>query len=166
MRTTPLLTLALLIGISGCSALGLFGSKGLTMDDVTGRYRFVEVAIEPASDALRDKRLTGDVISDDVSLLLLSDGSARLEALRGDRVDATISTGTFTIKGRDVSILFNDEAALQELSLPTKMTLSGGKGKLEGDIFQEGVNLEAVSNDYRGITEADINLKIRMRIVN
>ena len=114
----------------------------------------------------RDKRLLGDTINEDVTLLLLPDGSARLEQLRGDRIDATVASGMFSIRGRDVTILFDEDRELERLHIPPGMTLRGGKGRLEGDVFQEGVNLEAISSDYRGITEADINLKVRLRIIS
>lgn len=165
MRTAPFFALAILLSLSGCSALGLFGSKALTMEEVTGRYRFAEVTVDPTSEALRDKKLTDDVITEDITLLLLADGSARLEQLRGDRVDATLSGGTFSIRGREVAIRFQDEEAVARLSLPMDMTLRGGSGKLEGDIFREGINLEAVSSDYRGITQADVTLKVRMSLI-
>jgi hypothetical protein len=164
MRVSLLFALTFAIGLSGCGVLGgLFGSKDLTMDEVMGRYRFTEMTIDPTSDVLRDKRLVGETITDDVTLLLLTDGSARVERLRGGAVDATVSTGTFALRGRDVAIRLGTDAELDRLNIPREMTLRGGKGRLEGDLFQQGVNLEAVSPDYRGITQADITLKVRLR---
>lgn len=163
MRRSLLLSLVALPILAGCSALGLFGGSALTMLEVAGRYEFTEFTLDPVSDAVRDARLLGDQVSDDLTLLLREDGTVSLQRLRGERVDETVASGTYAISGRDVRVRFDSDRQLDDLYLPRDITFEGGDRQLRAEIFREGVNMEEISSDYRGLTRADATLRIRLR---
>lgn len=166
MRTLGSLTLVLLLTLplSGCSVLGLFGGAAdLTTVEVAGRYRFTMVTVDPVSDAVRDYRALGREVSEDLTMMLQEDGVVRLERLRGDRVDAVIANGRYTISGRTVRVTFDDGREVDDFFLPSEIAFEGGGERLRADIFQEGLNLERISSDYRGITRADVTVRVELR---
>lgn len=165
MRRSPLLIvlLAVVVALPGCGMLGLFGGADLTALEVAGRYRFVEYTLDPVSDAVRDARLLGDVLSEDVTLLLREDGTVALQRLRGDRVDETITSGTFSVSGSTVRVRFDDGEAVEDFYMPDEVAFDADGASLEAEAFREGINLERISDDYRGITRADVTLRIRLR---
>ena len=160
MRTPSLAALALAVALSGCGILG--GGASLTALEVAGRYRFVEYTLDPVSDAVRDVELLGDRLSEDVTLLLREDGTVALQRLRGERVDETISTGTYTISGGTVTVRFDNADALEDFYMPAEVAFEGGDRQLRAEVFREGLDLERVSGDYRGVTRADARLRIRL----
>ena len=147
--------------LAGCGLL--FGASDLTALEVAGRYQFTEVTLDPVSDAVRDVRLLGDAVSEDLTLLLREDGTASLQRLRGDRVDETLTGGTYRISGRTVAVEFDDPGAVEDLYMPGEIRFEGDGETLRADVFREGINLEAISGDYRGITRADATLRLRLR---
>lgn len=165
MRSFALFVLsaALVLPLSGCGVLGIGGAPDLTAIEVAGRYEFTEFTLDPVSDAVRDYRALGEEVSDDLTLLLQEDGVVRLERLRGDRVDEVVAQGNYEIRGRTVRVSFDDGRAVEEFFLPSEVDFEGGDERLQAEIFREGVNLERVSSDYRGITRADVTLRIELR---
>lgn len=165
MARLPLALAALVLvgSLAGCGMLNPFAKPDLTMLEVAGRYRVVEFRIDPVSDAVRDRDLLGDVLSRDATLLLREDGTAAMEVLRGERVDETISGGEYTVSGRSVTVRFSDRDALGRVLLPSEIRFDGDGRELSSEIFREGLNLEDISGDYRGITRADATLRIRLR---
>lgn len=157
MRRALLAVLALPL-LTGC---GLLGGGNLTMIEVAGRYEFTEFTLDPVSGAVRDADLLGDQVSDDLTLLLREDGTASIQRLRGERVDDTVASGSYSISGKDVRVDFDGD--VDDLYMPDRITFRGGDRQLRAEVFREGVNMEDISGDYRGITRADVNLKIRLR---
>lgn len=162
MRALPLL--AVLLVFSGCGLLG--GAADLTPFEVAGRYQFTEYEIQPTAESLRDLDLLGDEVSDDLTIVLTETGEARIERLRGDRVDETYGTGSYDIRGRNVRVTFRSVGDLRDVLMPRTIEFEGGNGRLSANVFQEGVNLEDVSGDYDGITRADIRLKLSLREID
>ena len=176
MRTLASFALVALLAfpLSGCGALGMFGgAPDLTAIEVAGRYEFTTFTLDPVSDAVRDYRALGEEVSEDLTLFLQEDGTVRLERLRGDRVDEVMARGTYEIRGRTVRVSFDDGTtfdtvrsnggAVEEIFLPSEIDFEGGDERLKADIFREAVNLERVSNDYRGITRADVTVRVELR---
>ena len=124
---------------------------------------FTTFTLDPVSDAVRDYRALGEEVSEDLTLFLQEDGTVRLERLRGDRVDEVMARGTYEIRGRTVRVAFDDGRAVEEIFLPSEIDFEGGDERLKADIFREAVNLERVSNDYRGITRADVTVRVELR---
>ncbi|MEM1054423.1 MAG: hypothetical protein AAGI52_02765 [Bacteroidota bacterium] len=162
MRALPLLFALLLV--SGCGLLG--GAADLTAIEVAGRYAFTEYEIQPTAESLRDLDLLGDEVSDDLTLFLSESGEARLERLRGDRVDETYGTGTYDIRGRTIRLTLRSVGDLDEVLMPRVIEFEGDGSRLSANVFLEGVNLEDVSNDYSGITRADVRLQVSLREIN
>ena len=160
MRRT-LLPLALLVAVSGCGLL--FGAADLTALEVAGRYRFTEYTLDPVSDAVRDANLLGDGLSEDMTILLREDGTVALQRLRGENVDETLTSGTYAISGRTVTVRFDDGDVLEDFYMPSEVRFEGDGESLNAEVFREGINLEDISGDYRGITRADVTLRIRLR---
>ena len=166
MRTLASFALVALLAfpLSGCGALGMFGgAPDLTAIEVAGRYEFTTFTLDPVSDAVRDYRALGEEVSEDLTLFLQEDGMVLLERLRGDRVDEVMARGTYEIRGRTVRVSFDDGRAVEEIFLPSEIDFEGGDERLKADIFREAVNLERVSNDYRGITRADVTVRVELR---
>ena len=165
MRTltvSPVLSaLAVLLVLSGCGILGIGGPPDLTNLEVAGRYRFTKFDLDPASGAVRDYKVLGREVNDDLTLRLDESGAARLETLRGDRVDEVRAQGSYTISGRSVRVRFTDN--VDEYLLPNEIEFEGGGERLRAEVFREGLNMERISGDYRGITRADATLKIELR---
>ena len=159
----PLLSLSVLLLLSGCGILG--GATPLTNLEVAGRYRFTEFTLDPTSDAVRDYRVMGNEVNDDLTMILTEGGDVRLETLRGDRVDEVKAEGSYTISGRDVRVRF-DRGDADEYFLPDEVTFQGGDQRLRAEVFREGLNMERISSDYRGITRADATLKLELREIN
>lgn len=160
------LAVLLLLPLSGCGVLGIGGPAPLTNLEVAGRYRFSEFTIDPVSDAVRDYKVLGNEIDDDLTLRLDEDGTARLERLRGARVDEEVSAGRYTISGRMVRVQFDNGGAVEELFMPSNIEFEGGDQRLKAEVFREGLNMERISNDYRGITRADARIRIELREIN
>ena len=161
MRTSGLLTLIALLALplGGC----LFGgAAALSPLEVAGRYRFTAFTLDPASDAVRDYRVLGNEVTDDVTLLLTEDGTVRLERLRGDRVDEALASGRYTISGRTVRVTFTS-GDVGSFFMPSQIDFEGGGERLRAEAFQEGVNLERISNEYRGVTRADVTARMELR---
>lgn len=159
------LAVTLLLPFSGCGILGMGGPAPLTNLEVAGRYRFTSYTIDPASDAVRDYRVMGNEVNDDLTLVLDESGGVRLETLRGDRVDEVKAEGTYAISGRDVRVRF-DSGDADAYFLPNEVTFAGGDQQLRAEVFREGLNMERISNDYRGITRADATLRIELREID
>ena len=166
MRTLPfsLSALAVLLVLSGCGVLGIGGAPDLTNIEVAGRYEFTTFTIEPASGAVRDYKVLGREVRDDLTLKLDENGSARLETLRGDRVDEVEARGSYSISGRRVRVRFDGDVG--DFLLPREIDFEGGDQRLRAEVFREGLNMERISGDYRGITRADATLKIELREIN
>ena len=162
----PLLAVLLVLPLSSCGILGIGGPPDLTNLEVAGRYRFTTFDIDPASDAVRDYRVLGREVNEDLTIRLREDGTASLEKLRGDRVDEVISGGEYTISGRRVRVRFDDGGAVEDYFLPREIDFEGGDQRLRAEVFQEGLNMERISNDYRGITRADATLRLELREIN
>ena len=162
MRTLslPALALAVAVALSGCGLLG--GGASLTALEVAGRYRFTEFTLDPVSGAVDDIDLLGDRLSEDVTLLLREDGTAALQRLRGERVDETLSNGTYAISGGTVTVRFDNAGALDDFYMPAEVAFEGGDRQLHAEVFREGLDLERISDDYRGVTRADARLRIRL----
>ena len=165
MRTRPsspvLALLTALLALSGCGVLGIGGPPDLTNLEVAGRYRFTKFEINPASGAVRDYKVLGREVRDDLTLKLDESGAARLETLRGDRVDRVESQGSYTISGRTVRVRFDDD--VEDYLLPREIEFEGGGERLRAEVFREGLDMERISDDYRGITRADATLQIELR---
>ena len=161
MRALPVTLLALLIALTGCGGL-LGGGSSLSVLEVAGRYRFVEYTLDPVSGAVDDIDLRDDVLPDDVTLLLREDGTVSLQRLRGEQVDETLAQGSFTVSGDRVTVRFRS-GDVGDYYMPAEIAFEGGDGRLEAEILREGLNLERISSDYRGITRADARLVIRLR---
>lgn len=157
MRFLFALTLAVLV--AGCGLLG--GASDLTAIEVAGRYEFTDYTIEPTAGSVDSRNLEDEL--EDATLLLTESGEARIERLRGGRADETLASGVFAIRGREVTVTFRDRGDLDELLMPRSVTFDANGSRLRAEVFLEGVNLEELSNDYRGITRADVNLKIELR---
>ena len=164
MRTL-LFSLSLWFALSGCGVLNLGGTPDLTNIEVAGRYEFTRFDIDPASEAVRDYRVLGNEVRDDLTLILEEGGMARLERLRGGRVDAVEARGSYTISGRRVRVRF-DSGNTDDFLLPREIDFQGGGERLRAEVFQEGLNMERISGDYRGITRADATLRIDLREIN
>lgn len=162
MRALSLL--ATILFLSGCGLLG--GAADLTPFEVAGRYSFTEYRIQPTAESLRDLNLLGDEVSRDLTLVLTETGEARIERLRGDRVDETYGIGSYDISGRTVRLRFRDVGDLADVLMPRSVEFDAGSGRLSSNVFLEGVNLEDVSSDYAGITRADIRLQLSLRTLN
>ena len=161
-RTPPAFALLLALpALAGCGLL--FGAADLSPLELAGRYRFTEASLSPVSGAVRGVRLLGGAVSEDLTLLLREDGTAALQRLRGDRVDETLSDGTYAISGRSVTVAFDDAGAAADLYLPAEVRFEVDGQTLRADVFREGVDLEAISDEYRGITRADATLRLRLR---
>ena len=50
--------------------------------------------------------------------------------------------------------------------MPRSVEFDAGSGRLSSNVFLEGMNLEDVSNDYAGITRADVRLQLSLRTMN
>ena len=74
-----------------------------------------------------------------------------------------MARGTYEIRGRTVRVSFDDGRAVEEIFLPSEIDFEGDDERLKADIFREAVNLERVSNDYRGITRADVTVRVELR---
>ncbi|MEL6616300.1 MAG: hypothetical protein AAFQ43_11210 [Bacteroidota bacterium] len=151
--------LALAAVIAGCGLLG--GAADLTAIEVAGRYEFTDYTVEPTAGSVDSRNLEDEL--DDATLLLTESGEARVERLRGGRPDRTLATGVYSISGREVTVTFRDRGDLDELLMPRSVTFDADGSRLRTEVFLEGVNLEELSDDYRGITRADVNLKISLR---
>ncbi len=161
MRTLSLLFAAAVL-FTGCGLLG--GAKDLTPLEVSGRYDFTDYTVEPTASSVDARDVRGRELSRDVSLTLDQAGGVRVERLRGDRVDETLATGNYFIRGREVRIEFEDLGDLgRDILMPRGITFEADGTRLEADTFLEGVNLEDLSDDYRGITRADVRLRIELR---
>ena len=55
---------------------------------------------------------------------------------------------------------------LADVLMPRSVEFDAGSGRLSSNVFLEGVNLEDVSNDYAGITRADVRLQLSLRTMN
>ncbi|MEM6288258.1 MAG: hypothetical protein AAF845_14010 [Bacteroidota bacterium] len=165
MRRSPLslALLAVVVALPGCGGLGIFGGSDLTALEVAGRYRFVEYTLDPVSDAVREARLLGGTVSEDMTLLLREDGTAALQRLRGDRVDETLASGVFSVSGETVRLRFDDGDALDGIYMPREVAFEADGQSLSAEAFREGVDLERISGNYRGITRADVTLRVRLR---
>ncbi len=161
MRTPSLLSLIALLVLSGCGVLGIGGPPDLTNLEVAGRYRFTKFEIDPASDAVRDYEVLGREVRDDLTLRLDESGAARLETVRDDRVDEVKAQGNYSISGRRVRVRLDGNA--DDYLLPREITFEGGDKRLRAEVFREGLNMERISDEYRGITRADATLKIELR---
>ena len=161
MRSLSLFSLAVLLALSGCGVLGIGGPPDLTNIEVAGRYRFTTFEIDPASGAVRDYKVLGREVRDDLTLRLDENGTARLETLRDNRVDEVKAQGNYTISGRRVRIRLDGGA--DDYLLPREVTFEGGDKRLRAEVFREGLNMERISDAYRGITRADATLKIELR---
>lgn len=161
-RLPALSALAVLLALSGCGILG--GSRSLTNVEVAGRYEFTRFDIDPASGAVRDYRVLGREVRDDLTLRLDEDGSARLETLRDGRPDEVRARGSYSISGRTVRVRFSDNT--DDYFLPREVDFEGGDQRLKAEVFREGLNMERISGDYRGITRADATLRIELREIN
>ena len=160
-----LLSLSVLLLLSGCGVLGIGGAAPLSNLEVAGRYRFTQFTIDPASDAVRDYRVLGNEVGEDLTLLLTEGGEVRLETLRGDRVDEVKAEGTYAISGREVRVRF-DSGDAGEYLLPSEVSFEGGDQRLRGEVFREGLNMERISRDYQGITRADATLRLELREID
>lgn len=145
--------------------LGIGGAPPLTNLEVAGRYRFTQFTIDPASEAVRDYRVMGNEVNNDLTLVLDESGGVRLETLRGDRVDEVKARGTYAISGRNVRVRFEGGGA-DAYFLPDDIEFAGGGQRLRAEVFREGLNMERISNDYRGITRADATLKLELREID
>ena len=166
MRPLAVFALAALLAVpfGGCSALPFFGgASDLSPLEIAGRYRFTEFTLDPVSDAVRDYRALGEEVSDDLTLRIEEDGTARLELLRGDRVDEVVARATYSISGRTVRVRFDRARDVDDLFLPGEVEFEGGDRRLRAEIFREAVNLERISGDYRGITRADVVVRVQLR---
>ncbi|GAB5533804.1 MAG: hypothetical protein Rubg2KO_00530 [Rubricoccaceae bacterium] len=157
------LLVALVLPVSGCGGFGLFGKSDLTALEVSGRYQFTEYTMEPTSGAVRDVNLLRDVMGDNVVLNLELGGIATLERVGENSVEETLSTGTYEITGRNVRVNFDDGGRLSSFYMPGTIVFEGGGDKLNAEVFQPGVNLEDINDDYQGVTSADVQLKIGLR---
>ena len=149
--------------MSGCGALGLFGTSDLSALEVSGRYRFTEFVMAPTSGAVKDANLLRDVLGTGVVLNLDLGGQASLERVTDGAVEEVLSRGTYEINGRSVRLEFEDEARLDGIYMPSTLTFEGGDSKLRAEVFLSGVNLEEIDDDYSGVTRADVQLRIRLR---
>ena len=165
MRATllSLLLIALVLPVSGCGGFGLFGKSDLTALEVSGRYRFTEYTMAPTSGAVRDANLLREVLGDNVVLNLELGGTATLERVGENSVEEVLSTGTYEINGRDVRVSFNDGGRLSSLYMPGTIVFEGDGEKLNAEVFQPGINLEDINDDYQGVTSADVQLKVGLR---
>ena len=166
MRPLPysVSALAVLLALSGCGVLGIGGPPDLSNVEVAGRYRFTTFEIEPASGAVRDYRVLGREVDKNLTLKLDESGAARLETLRNNRVDRVESQGRYSISGRTVRVRFDGN--VDKFLLPSEVEFRGGDERLRAEIFRENLNMERISNDYRGITRADATLKIELREID
>ncbi|OZC02885.1 hypothetical protein [Rubricoccus marinus] len=161
MRVFPLFLLSAVL-ITGCGLFG--GARDLTAIEVAGRYEFTEYSVEPTAGSVDSKNLRGRELPRDVTLVLNEAGEARVERLRGERVDGTLASGSYVIRGREVRIEFSDLGDLgRDVLMPRSITFDADGRRMEADIFLEGVNLEDLSDDYRGITRADVRLLVELR---
>ena len=158
----PLVGLVVLLVLSGCSALG--GGRSLTNVEVAGRYRFTTFTIDPESGAVRDYKVLGREVDDDLTLLLDEAGTARLERLDRGEVGDVEARGSYTISGERVTVRLDGGA--DDFLLPREVTFEGGGQRLKAEVRQEGMNLERISGDYRGITRANATLRIELREIN
>ncbi|MEO0556569.1 MAG: hypothetical protein AAF170_00155 [Bacteroidota bacterium] len=158
-----LLLVALVLPVSGCGGFGLFGQSDLTALEVSGRYQFTEYTMAPTSGAVRDVDLLRDVLGDNVVLNLELGGIATLERVGENSVEEVLSTGSYEVNGRDVRVNFDDDRRLESFYMPGTIVFEGGGDRLRAEVFQPGVNLEDINNDYQGVTSADVQLKIGLR---
>ena len=162
MRT--LLTLAFALALTGCGLLG--GAADLTPVEVAGRYSFSEYTVEPTAGSVDSKDLRRE-IGEDVTLLLTETGEARIETLRRGVPDETLARGSYTLRGQEIRVQFGDVGDLGDrLLMPRSVTFRASSGRLNAEVFLERVNLEDLDDDYRGITRADVNLKIELREID
>ena len=155
----PLVGLAVLVALSGCSALG--GSRDLTNVEVAGRYRFTTFTIDPESGAVRDYKVLGREVRDDLTLLLEENGTARLERLARGVPGDVEAQGRYTISGNRVSVRLDGGA--DAFFLPREVTYEAKDQRLRAEVEQSGMNLERISGDYRGITRATATTRIELR---
>lgn len=158
-----LLLVALVLPVSGCGGFGLFGKSDLTALEVSGRYQFTEYVMAPTSGAVRDVNLLREVLGDNVVLNLELGGDATLERVSDDAVQDVLSRGTYEINGRDVRVSFDDGGRLRSFYMPGTIVFEGGGDRLKAEVFQPGVNLEDIDDDYQGVTSADVQLRIGLR---
>ena len=158
------LALTLWLPMSGCSGIPFIGGDpDLTTIEVAGRYEFVEFTLDPVSAAVRDYKVLGEEVSEDLTMVLSESGEVRLERLRGDRVDEVMARGRYEISGRTVRVQFDSGRDVDGIFLPREVEFEGGGERLRAEVFREGVNLERISGDYRGITRADVVVRIDLR---
>ena len=80
-------------------------------------------------------------------------------------MDQVRASGSYSISGRDVRVQFQSGDA-EDYLLPNEITFRGGDQRLRAEVFREGLNMERISNDYRGITRADATLRLELREIN
>ena len=158
-----LLAILLVLPMSGCGGFGLFGSSDLDPLEVAGRYRFTDYTMEPTSGAVKDANLLRDVLGENVVLNLELGGTLTLERVGDGAVQETFSTGTYEIDGKEVRVSFDDNDRLGSFYMPSTVVFEGGGGRLNAEVFQAGVNLEDIDDDYNGVTSADVQLRIGLR---
>ena len=149
----------LLLSLAGCS-----GGADLTAVQVAGRYAFTELTLDPVSDAVDDVDLLDDRVPDDLTLLVREDGTVQLERLEdGERVEGgeVAARGSYTIDGDRLRVRF--DRALPDYFLPREITFEAGDERLSADVPYEGVDLEEISDDFEGVTRADVVVRIRLR---
>ena len=156
-----LVTLAL--PVSGCGGFGLFGSSDLTPLEVSGRYQFTEYVMVPTSGAVRNANLLRDVLGDNVVLNLELGGMATLERVGENSVEEVLGSGVYEINGKEVRLTFDSDDRLGSFYMPSTIVFEGGGDRLKAEVFQPAVNLEDISNEYRGVTSADVQLRIGLR---
>jgi hypothetical protein len=158
MRT--LSVLALTLALTGCGILG--SAADLTPIEVAGRYAFTEYTVEPTAGSV-DSRDLEDELGDGITLILTETGEARIERLRNGVAGEALASGVFAINGSDVTVTFRDLGTFGDMLMPRTLTFEADGSRLRAETFLQNVNLEELSDDYRGITRADVNLKIELR---
>ena len=157
-----LLLLLPLLVLTGCGLLG--GASTLTPAEVAGRYAFTEYEVEPTAGSLDGMDLRRSLGSD-VTLRLTEDGVVTAERLRGAAPAETLASGTYSISGREVTLRWDDLGPLADLLMPRRIAFEGGGSRLRADVFLEAVDLESLSDDYDGLTRADVRLIVELREV-
>ena len=158
LRPLAALVLAAVV-LTGCG--GLFGSSALTEAEVAGVYEFRTYELQPTA-GLDAYDFLDDDLPDDVAMTLQG-GAVRVERLSGGIARDVLARGTYEIRDREVFVAFSDLGELEGLLMPRRIEFDGGGGRLETDVFLSGLDLEAISDDYRGISRADGRLSVELR---